>query len=580
MTSTTSSSTGSTSSTSGGGALRLSGLSSGLDTDSIIQKLLAADQQQITDLQTKEEVNKAEIDTWNTVAAQLKSFAAIVTKLRSDGTTGNTLFDDKSVTSTNATVATGTASSQAIKAAYNVNVTTMARSYVVYGTQKTSTYTLPSAGTVTLNGTSISLATGDNLIAIANKISNASYTTGNELTATVIDNRLVVQTKNTGAASTIFGATSGTPPFNNATDDPANILQTELGVIDSSGGFVNVAQTSIDAAFSINGMSISRADNTIDDVITGVTLNLLNTGSSTVQIAYNTTAIRQTISDFVDSYNETRDLIDRTRNAKLNDSDQFGLLFSDSLLRDLYNNVRSLTTTGVTMGGAGWAGTPQLSVAGTAGDKQLTLNGFTNATGTLYAGDSFLLSGSSQVYTLVGDATISGNTATVNIHPPLTANSAINTTISLATKTLEECGVGVTTDSDSGVGGVLGILDAGKLDSLLANNVPLVKEIFARTGASSGSQGVARRLYAWIDAQTKISSFSSTKRAIDDVKIPGIEDEDTRIEDQIARLQARLKKKQDSLVKQFSDMETAIANAQSASSAVANLSLNASSSSA
>lgn len=577
MTSTSTSST-TTAATGSSGTLRLSGLSSGLDTDSIIQKLLAVDQQQIQNLKDTEELNKAKIDTWNGVAEQLKALAEVVTKLRSDGTTGNTLFDDKSVTSSNTTAVTGSATSEAIAASYNVTVTTMARAYVVYGTQKTSSYTLPGSGTVKLNGTSISLAAGDSLMAVANKISSASYTTGNELTATVIDNRLVIQTKDTGAASTIYGMTAGTPPFTNATDDPDNILQTQLGIINGSGALVNVAQTSCDSAFSVNGLSITRSDNTIDDVINGVSFNLLNTGSSTLQVSYNTASIKQTISDFVDAYNETRDYIDRTRNAKLNDSDQFGLLFSDSLLRDLYNNVRELTTTGVKMGGADWAGTPKLSVAGTAGDKQLTLNGFTAATGTLYAGDAFMLSGSTQVYTLVSDATISGNTATVNIYPPLTANTAINTTTTLATKTLEDCGVGVRTDTVSGVSGVLGILDSGKLDSMLANNVPLVKEIFARSGASSSSQGVARRLYTWIDGQTKISSFTTTQRAIDDIKIPGIEEQNTRLEEQISRLEDRLKQKEAALVQQFSNMENAIANSQSASSALAGLTSNSDSS--
>jgi len=552
---------------------KLGGLMSGFDTQNIIDQLLAVERQEIEALKETQEINQAKIDTWKDVAEQLKSLAESVQQLRAGGTIGFTLFDDKKVSSTTATVATASATSSAIVAEHSITVTTLARAHVAYGAQKASGYTLPASGSIIMNGTTINLTAGDTLEDIAASISNASYLTGEELTATVIDNRLVVQTANMGASSEIYGTSNaGSKPFDNEVDDPDDILEVELGFITSAGDLENVSQTSADSSFTVDGIPITRTSNTISDVIEGVTFSMLTTGSTTLKINYNTDEIKETITEFVDLYNETRDFINRTRNAKLNEDDEFGLFFSDSLLRELFNDVRSLTTSGIKMGGSDWDGTVQLSAAGTAGDKTLSLNGFSNPTGTLSAGDSFTIGSDSTIYTVLNDAAIAGNAATVDIQPPLAADTASGTSVRVVIRTLEDIGVGVRTDTVSGVEGVLGILDEDALESMLATNVPLIKLLFTRNDTNEDSQGVARRLYSWIDQQTKISVYEATTRSIDDVKIPGIEEINTRIDDQITRLEERLAKREEMLIKQFSEMENALARAQSAGAAIAGLS--------
>lgn len=555
----------------GSGAIRLGGLTSGFDTEAIIGQLLAREQSQIDDLTEKAEINVAKVETWEDVAEQLKSLAEVVTKLKADGSGSNTLFDDKLVGSSDETVATSSATSAAIVSDYDITVTTLARAHVAYGAQKSSTYTLPVTGNVIINGATIGLTTGDTLEDIASSINSATYLTGEEMTATVIDDRLVLQTKNQGVASTIYGTAAGAPPFNNGVDDPAGILETELGIITAGGLLANEAQTSADSSFSVNGIPITRDTNTISDVITGVTFNMVKAGSATLDVDYNTEEIKNTVTEFVDLFNETRDFIDRTRNAKLNEDDQFGLFFSDSLMRELFNDVRGLTTTGVKMGGSDWDGAPLTQGAGTIGDKQITIDGFTAGAGTLGEGDQFTITGDTTIYTLVADATIAGNQATINLKPPLVTAFADNTTISVATRTLEDIGVGVRTDTVSGVEGILGIVDEGDLDNILATDVPFLKQLFRRNDTVEGSMGIARRLYDWIDNQTQISVFQSTTRSIDDVKIPGIEEQNDRLEDQIERLTARMNSREQVLIRQFSDMENALAQSQSAGGALAGI---------
>ena len=73
------------------GPIRLGGLISGFDTESIVKQLLGTDQRRIDKLKETTELNTAKIDTWNDVTTQLKSLAGIISKLKADGTGSNTL---------------------------------------------------------------------------------------------------------------------------------------------------------------------------------------------------------------------------------------------------------------------------------------------------------------------------------------------------------------------------------------------------------------------------------------------------------------------------------------------------------
>lgn len=554
------------------GTIRLGGLTSGFDTDSIIQQLLAVDQAAIDKLDEEKQINTARIDTWTDISEQLKSFATPVTTLRADGTTGNTLYDDKIVSTNDSTVATASASSSAAEATYSLNVTTLARAHVAYGSQLASNYTLPSGGNVIIGGATIALTAGMTVDQIAAEITGGSYAAGNEVVATVIDDRLVLQTANMGASSTIHGTTAGSPPFVNATDDASNILQGQLGLIDGGGDLVNVAQTSADAALTINGISITHDSNTLDDVVSGVTINLHKASTVTLEVDIDTETIKETITDFVDSYNELRDMLLRVREAKLNEEDDFGLFHTDSLLRELFNEVRSLTTTGVEMGATDWDGTVQVTAAAAIGATSISVNGFTNATGTLTEGEEFTIAGDTTIYKVQNTTSIAGNAATIDINPPLVVALSSGESVNLNIRTLEDFGVGVRTDTVSGVEGILGILDEGELDSALASDVSSIKRIFQRSDTEEGRTGVARRLYDWIDSHTKISFLTSSTRSIDDTKIDGLEDLNDSIDEQIERLQDRMATKEAALIRQFTEMENAMAQAQSAGSAVSGLS--------
>ncbi|MDB5681956.1 MAG: hypothetical protein JWO16_1761, partial [Sphingomonas bacterium] len=102
----------------------------------------------------------------------------------------------------------------------------------------------------------------------------------------------------------------------------------------------------------VDGVTVERASNTIDDLLAGVKLQLV--GTSTIPVSLTSTtpadALKGAVTDFVDTYNEML----KTLNEQLDP--QTGPLHGDTAAQSLLRSLRSLTTTPILTGGA--AGTP------------------------------------------------------------------------------------------------------------------------------------------------------------------------------------------------------------------------------
>lgn len=92
--------------------------------------------------------------------------------------------------------------------------------------------------------------------------------------------------------------------------------------------------------FKLNGVTVSKSTALINDVVPGVTFNILGTTSGTetvdVTVAPNRNNLSSALSDFVDAYNSARDQVNAQvgRNA--------GLLSGDFLVREVQSRLRSV----------------------------------------------------------------------------------------------------------------------------------------------------------------------------------------------------------------------------------------------
>jgi flagellar hook-associated protein 2 len=392
-----SSSTGATVSSLGASSpLQITGLASGLDTNSIISALIAIDKQPITALQNQSSGLTATNSALSSVQTALQQLSASAKALGSASLFTNT----QTATSTNSTLvsATATTGTGAVIGSYQVGVTNLASS-----AQRTFSFTSPTAAdTVTIDGQQVAL----NANASAQDLVNAVNSNSNlDVWATATD--------------------SGTVVFSNrATGDTGtNYIQ----VSDTSGSLTEqtaLAQQGTNAQYTINGVAHSSASDTITNGIAGVTLSLngltTTTGTVTVNVsppAPNSQSIQTAVQAFVTSYNQVISQIQTQLSTQPSKTDPtVGTLFGDPDLRDVLSNMRqamytpgsslpqsmsSMLNIGVSTGAASGSALPSQNAIN--GDLSLNADTLTQALTTNPSGVAAMLKSWSQSFSGIVD---------------------------------------------------------------------------------------------------------------------------------------------------------------------------------
>ena len=98
------------------------------------------------------------------------------------------------------------------------------------------------------------------------------------------------------------------------------------------------------ATIQVDGQQITNPSNTIDNVIPGVTLNLLNQNPGTtinLNVNYDTTTIANNIQNFVTQYNSVMSYISTQDSYNTNTNQTGGVLFGDGTLMSINNDLMS-----------------------------------------------------------------------------------------------------------------------------------------------------------------------------------------------------------------------------------------------
>lgn len=114
-----------------------------------------------------------------------------------------------------------------------------------------------------------------------------------------------------------------------------------------AGGVANMSQTAaaLSATLVVNGLSVSRDSNTVSDLISGVTLNLLSkstTTTPTLTISKDTQSIIDDVKDFVNAYNGASGLI---RSVTTSSPTSRALLSGDGAVTSMLTSLRNAITT-------------------------------------------------------------------------------------------------------------------------------------------------------------------------------------------------------------------------------------------
>lgn len=181
-------------------------------------------------------------------------------------------------------------------------------------------------------GAQIEVTSDMSLNDIASAINSGTYASGNEVTATVVNKQLVLSSKLTGASHKIQASGS--------------VLE-DLGVL-SGSSFKNVMQTAKDATFTVNGLAVTRSQNSaLTDVISGVTLNLASDAegkSATLNIATDNTTSKTAINTFITNFNSVQTyLTSKLATTKQSDGTYVrGSLTGDASIMSLRSSLYSM----------------------------------------------------------------------------------------------------------------------------------------------------------------------------------------------------------------------------------------------
>jgi len=314
------------------GTLSSLGLGSGLPLQDILSQLRSADQVRIVNLQTRQLQYKDQLGEFGVVRSKLLAMKTMAFDLSLNDT-----FLSRSASSSDDTVFGATADSSASPATVEVTVSSLAKKDVWQSSAvagATTDISNPSGSFVyTLDGTdyTVTVDAGMSLQELADAINEADDNPG--VTASVMDD-------GTGSGTDYHLVLS--------TDSPGADNEISIGTNDTTLTWTH-QQTAANSQVKINNITYERQSNSISDIVTGVTLNLEGTGTSTLTVGSDTGAVKNKILALFASYNEALQEIDANSGYDA-DTGVAGSLNGVSAfknLRSTLNNILSTTVSGL-----------------------------------------------------------------------------------------------------------------------------------------------------------------------------------------------------------------------------------------
>jgi flagellar hook-associated protein 2 len=341
------------------------GIGSGLDVNGIVTQLMAIEKQPLTQMQSAASKLNDKLSSYGKIQSYVSSLRDAASRLTAPANWAQT-----SATSADASVVSASTGSAASAGAYSIQVQSLASSqalssgkfaasttavgsgtlHIELGTWKTSpagfTERVP-AGSVTITIDPSANSLGD----IRDKINAAHGGVSASIVTDTGGARLVLRSTATGAENGFRVS---------ATDDASASGTTGLGVLGYPPvdpppiGMDAMAlnQSAADASAKVNGLIVSSASNTFDNVIDNLTFKVNKVSSSPVDVtvASDNTAIKKLVTDFASSYNDLAKFFSDQTAYDAN-TKTAGTLQGDSSVNGLRAQMRNII--GDTLGGSG-----------------------------------------------------------------------------------------------------------------------------------------------------------------------------------------------------------------------------------
>lgn len=338
-------------------AISAPGIGSNLDVNNIVTQLMAIERAPLDRIDRQEISFQAQLSAYGNVRSALSSFQSAI-----DALSTGSRFRTRSFSSSDTTVASGSASSTAQLGSYTLNVTQIAQAQSLVAAGQASTTTAIGTGTSTEiridfgtitggtttngiysgatftqdatipSGTVTIDATNNSLAGIRDAINDANV----GVRASIVNdggaspNRLVLQSVATGESRSMKISVTGDGAISSLLSyDPA--------------GTQNLTQTAAaqNAEFTVNGLAVESASNSVTGAVDGVSFTLLKAGTTTVNVSRSTTEVQKAVQDFVKTYNDLNSMLTAVSAADPTAKTQ-APLNGDAAVRTIQTQLRSV----------------------------------------------------------------------------------------------------------------------------------------------------------------------------------------------------------------------------------------------
>jgi flagellar hook-associated protein 2 len=361
------------------------GVGSGINTTELIKALVDADTApQKENLDNLEEKTKDKISTFGVLKSNLQDFKNILKDIQTQQEFGYV------GSSSDATVATLTATGSSAGSDINssLTVTTLASSHTLTGPTLASPSSTVGQRNITINfGTwsadptasggqsftsngqsqiSVAATSSTTLTDLRDAINSAATDSDNDGTKDVVasiiydgSNYMLMLKSESGASNEMKVTDShSTPAYAYDTTDGAQLTQRVAGV---------------NSAFTVDGISMTRSSNSVDDLFSGFTLDLKKTSGSPIIISSSVDldGVTNLLTGYVETYNQLMTNLTAMGTNDPIDNENDGALIGDSTLREIRTQLREMSSTAI----KGYEGGPYyLSYLGVSTNRDGSLN--------------------------------------------------------------------------------------------------------------------------------------------------------------------------------------------------------------
>ncbi|MHA7808516.1 MAG: flagellar filament capping protein FliD [Marinobacter adhaerens] len=320
------------------------GIGSGVLTSDLVDQLVAAERAPTEErLTQKTEQTQSLISAYGTLRSAITELRLPMRQLSAPDN-----LKAFSASSSNEDIAVSVDSTKASRGTYSVEVTSLAGAQALASRDVFADRDATSVGQgrLTLNvgdkTTNITIdSSNDTLQGLANAINDSDA----GVSAGVIDTgdgfQLVLSADETGTANAVSISVVDDSVGTGNDNQGLSRFAFNSGMDADSGLRETIAAT--DAVMEINGVEVTRATNSFENVIDGLTFDLTATGSSVIKVQQDLGAVADRVQGFVDKFNALQSTIDSL--AGFNAEAGVGsLLTGDSTVRSIQNQLRQALT--------------------------------------------------------------------------------------------------------------------------------------------------------------------------------------------------------------------------------------------